>query len=127
MESTSSAITPAQTTSLWQTVWQSFMSALGSIVFKMEDGTVSIFGLVFGVAESATNSQTMRLAAATGAIEAVDVALSTAKPKARTNELRWRLNQKPATQLDGHHQALPRAYAVRLATSAVALAKQASP
>ena len=46
------------------------MSALGAIVFGMEDGTVSIFGLVFGVAASATNSQTVLLAGATGAISA---------------------------------------------------------
>jgi vacuolar iron transporter family protein len=36
----------------------------------MEDGTVSIFGLVLGVAASATNSQTVLLAGATGAISA---------------------------------------------------------
>jgi VIT1/CCC1 family predicted Fe2+/Mn2+ transporter len=52
-----------QSKSISQTVRQSFMSALGSIVFGMEDGTVSIFGLVFGVAASATNSQTVLLAA----------------------------------------------------------------
>jgi VIT1/CCC1 family predicted Fe2+/Mn2+ transporter len=46
------------------------MSALGAIVFGMEDGTVSIFGLVFGVAASAPNSQTVLLAGATGAISA---------------------------------------------------------
>jgi VIT1/CCC1 family predicted Fe2+/Mn2+ transporter len=57
-------------TSFGQRVWQSFMSALGAIVFGMEDGTVSIFGLVFGVAASAANSQTVLLAGATGAISA---------------------------------------------------------
>jgi hypothetical protein len=31
----------------------SFRYSVGSIVFGMEDGTVSIFGLVFGVAASA--------------------------------------------------------------------------
>jgi VIT1/CCC1 family predicted Fe2+/Mn2+ transporter len=46
------------------------MSALGSVVFGMEDGTVSIFGLVSGVAASATNSQTVLLAGATGAVSA---------------------------------------------------------
>src|SRR4029077_9342680 len=55
---------PAQSTSLWQSIRQSFMSALGSIVFGMEDGTVSIFGLVFGVAASASDSQTVLLAGA---------------------------------------------------------------
>src|SRR5260221_9483965 len=53
-----------------QVVRQSFVSALGSIIFGMEDGTVSIFGLVFGVAASATNSQIVLLAGATGAISA---------------------------------------------------------
>src|SRR5215813_9774198 len=59
-----------QSNSLSQRVWQSFLSSLGAIVFGMEDGTVSIFGLVFGVAASATNSQTVLLAGATGAISA---------------------------------------------------------
>ena len=67
---TAPAPTAAPATSLWQRVWQSFMSALGAIVFGMEDGTVSIFGLVFGVAASATDSQTVLLAGATGAISA---------------------------------------------------------
>src|SRR5579871_1379404 len=59
-----------QSKTLSQTIWQSFMSSLGSIVFGMEDGTVSIFGLVFGVAASATTSQVVLLAGATGAISA---------------------------------------------------------
>ena len=70
MESTAPAPAPVQSENLWQAIRQSFMSALGSIVFGMEDGTVSIFGLVFGVAASATNSQTVLLAGATGAISA---------------------------------------------------------
>jgi len=63
-------VNPAQPMSLVQRVGRSFMSALGAIVFGMEDGTVSIFGLVFGVAASATNSQMVLLAGATGAIAA---------------------------------------------------------
>jgi VIT1/CCC1 family predicted Fe2+/Mn2+ transporter len=63
-------IVPAKSNSFLQAIRQSFMSALGSIVFGMEDGTVSIFGLVFGVAASAANSQTVLLAGATGAISA---------------------------------------------------------
>jgi VIT1/CCC1 family predicted Fe2+/Mn2+ transporter len=53
-----------------QIVWRSFLSSLGAIVFGMEDGTVSIFGLVLGVAASANNSQIVLLAGATGAISA---------------------------------------------------------
>src|SRR5215471_18024360 len=55
---------------LSQRIEQSFMSSIGAIVFGMEDGTVSIFGLVLGVAASATTSQTVLLAGATGAISA---------------------------------------------------------
>jgi len=62
------ATQPAQT--FFQRIEQSFMSSIGAIVFGMEDGTVSIFGLVLGVAASATNSQTVLLAGATGAISA---------------------------------------------------------
>ena len=46
---------------------QSFLESVGSIVFGMEDGTVSIFGLVFGVSASAPNSLAVLLAGATGA------------------------------------------------------------
>jgi vacuolar iron transporter family protein len=62
------ATQPAQT--FFQRIEQSFKSSIGAIVFGMEDGTVSIFGLVLGVAASATNSQTVLLAGATGAISA---------------------------------------------------------
>jgi hypothetical protein len=57
------ATQPAQT--FFQRIEQSFISSIGAIVFGMEDGTVSIFGLVLGVAASATNSQIVLLAGAT--------------------------------------------------------------
>src|ERR1700690_616622 len=59
--------TNVQSMSVSQRVWQSFMSALGSVVFGMEDGTVSIFGLVFGVSASANSSHTVLVAGPTGA------------------------------------------------------------
>ena len=37
-------------------VKQSFYDSIGDIVFGMEDGTVSIFGLVFGLAASVNSS-----------------------------------------------------------------------
>lgn len=43
---------------------------MGSIVFGMEDGTASIFGLVFGVAAAAPDSRVVLLAGGTGAISA---------------------------------------------------------
>ena len=57
-------------TSFVQAVKASFAQSVGDIVFGMEDGTVSIFGLVFGVAASASNSQTVLLAGPTGAAAA---------------------------------------------------------
>ena len=48
----------------------SFLDSAGSIVFGMEDGTVSIFGLVFGVAAASPDSSAVLLAGATGAISA---------------------------------------------------------
>jgi vacuolar iron transporter family protein len=49
---------------------RSFATSVGSIVFGMEDGTVSIFGLVFGVAAAAPDSHAVLLAGGTGAVAA---------------------------------------------------------
>jgi vacuolar iron transporter family protein len=49
---------------------RSFTDSVGSIVFGMEDGTVSIFGLVFGVAAAAPDSHAVLLAGGTGAVAA---------------------------------------------------------
>ena len=57
-------------TSLGGRVRASFMASVGDIVFGMEDGAVSIFGLVFGVAASSADSQAVVLAGATGAVAA---------------------------------------------------------
>ena len=57
-------------TSLLAEIKTSFLRSVGDIVFGMEDGTVSIFGLVFGVAASASGSQAVLLAGATGAAAA---------------------------------------------------------
>lgn len=56
--------------SLLEQVKKSLIASIGDIVFGMEDGTVSIFGLVAGVAVSATTSKQVLLAGATGAIAA---------------------------------------------------------
>src|SRR5579871_1682761 len=94
-----------QSKTLSQTIWQSFMSSLGSIVFGMEDGTVSIFGLVFGVAASATTSQVVLLAGATGAISAavsmmagtyLDVSTERDRAQSAIAAKQLELEQKPA-------------------------------
>lgn len=48
----------------------SFRASFGDIVFGMEDGTVSIFGLVFGVAATTSDSRVVLVAGMTGAIAA---------------------------------------------------------
>jgi VIT1/CCC1 family predicted Fe2+/Mn2+ transporter len=46
---------------------RSLHASIGDVAFGMEDGAVSIAGLVFGVAASTSNSQIVLLAGATGA------------------------------------------------------------
>ncbi len=48
----------------------SFRASSGEVVFGMEDGTVSILGLVFGVAATTTDTSAVLIAGATGAISA---------------------------------------------------------
>ncbi len=47
---------------LAERIRRSFLDSVGSIVFGMEDGTVSIFGLVFGVAAAAPDPRVVLLA-----------------------------------------------------------------
>jgi vacuolar iron transporter family protein len=93
----------------------SFFQSIGGIVFGMDDGTVSIFGLVFGVAASASNSQTVLLAGATGAAAAVSMMAGTYLDveTARGQALRQRANvqreiarepQKEAESIDARLQ-----------------------
>lgn len=56
--------------SLPDRIASSFKASFGDIVFGMEDGTVSIFGLVFGVAASTSDTRTVLVAGMTGAIAA---------------------------------------------------------
>jgi VIT1/CCC1 family predicted Fe2+/Mn2+ transporter len=48
----------------------SLAESAGTVVFGMEDGTVSIFGLIFGVAATTTNARTVLIAGASGAVAA---------------------------------------------------------
>ena len=54
----------------FQRLRSSFLESAGTIVFGMEDGTVSIFGLVFGVAATTSNPKTVLIAGASGAVAA---------------------------------------------------------
>lgn len=48
----------------------SLAASAGQVVFGMEDGTVSIFGLVFGVAATTTDQKAVLIAGASGAVAA---------------------------------------------------------
>jgi VIT1/CCC1 family predicted Fe2+/Mn2+ transporter len=48
----------------------SLTKSAGTVVFGMEDGTVSIFGLIFGVAATTSNTATVVIAGASGAVAA---------------------------------------------------------
>ena len=49
---------------------RSFLASAADIVFGMEDGAVSIFGLVFGVAATTSNGGSILIAGASGAAAA---------------------------------------------------------
>ncbi|KZR87666.1 VIT family protein [Synechococcus sp. MIT S9509] len=51
-----------------KSIRRSFYESIGEIVFGMEDGAVTIFGLVAGVAISANSSTQVLLAGASGGI-----------------------------------------------------------
>src|SRR4029434_2675140 len=70
MSATREALHLGTVKSLISHVRQSFHASIGDVVFGMEDGTVSIFGLVFGVAVSTDQSSVVLLAGGTGAIAA---------------------------------------------------------
>ena len=59
-----------ETKSVWQGLRYSIVNSAGTIVFGMEDGTVSIFGLIFGVAATTTSTKTVLIAGASGAVAA---------------------------------------------------------
>ena len=56
--------------SVWQRIERSFLASAGEVVFGMEDGTVSIFGLVFGVAATTSDQSAVLVAGASGAVAA---------------------------------------------------------
>ena len=56
--------------SLFERLKASFLASAGDVVFGMEDGTVSIFGLVFGVAATTDQRSTVLIAGASGAVAA---------------------------------------------------------
>ena len=88
----------------FEKVKKSLYDSIGNIVFGMEDGTVSIFGLVFGLASTAADSHAVLLAGATGAAAAavsmmagtyLDVSSTKAKAQSEIAHERQEIQQKP--------------------------------
>src|SRR5450432_3116166 len=88
--------------SLWQRIGKSFTDSIGDIVFGMEDGTVSIFGLVFGVASSTTSSSIVLIAAAVSMMAGtfLDVESTNDQAKARLAQEQKEIE----TNLEGEKQ-----------------------
>jgi VIT1/CCC1 family predicted Fe2+/Mn2+ transporter len=98
-----------------QKIWSSLRDSIGEIVFGMEDGTVSIFGLVFGVAATAPDATTVLLAGATGAAAAavsmmagtfLDVESARDQARAQLDDARQRINRDPAAEAQREHDRL---------------------
>ncbi len=64
---------------------RSLAASAGTIVFGMEDGTVSIFGLIFGVAATTSSSVAVLVAGASGAAAAAVSMMAGAYLDAETN------------------------------------------
>jgi len=105
----------AQPSGLPQRIWTSLHDSIGEIVFGMEDGTVSIFGLVFGVAASAPDATTVLLAGATGAAAAavsmmagtfLDVESARDQARAQLAETRQRIARDPISEAQSETQRL---------------------
>jgi len=87
--------------STWQRLRSSIASAAGTIVFGMEDGTVSIFGLIFGVAATTSSTKTVLIAGASGAVAAAVSMMAGAYLDAETTR-----DQTHATLLAGSGRSL---------------------
>jgi vacuolar iron transporter family protein len=80
---------------VWERLKTSFSASAGDVVFGMEDGTVSIFGLVFGVAATTNDQSAVLIAGASGAVAAAVSMMAgtyldaeTTQDKARVLDLR---------------------------------------
>lgn len=89
-------------TSLAKRIERSFKASFGDIVFGMEDGTVSIFGLVFGVAATTTDTRVVLIAGMTGAIAAAVSMMAGAYLDAETalDQARARADGSAPSQFD---------------------------
>lgn len=134
-------MTPPNTTAaprqtIAQKLTDSLVASAGNIVFGMEDGTVSIFGLVFGVAASAPSSHAALLAGATGAAAAavstmagtyLDVSTATGRAQAKQGRLRSEISQHTSQEAQSVEARLTAAGFTEAERTAVVGALKAHP
>jgi vacuolar iron transporter family protein len=98
-----------ETRSILASLKDSLAASAGDIVFGMEDGTVSIFGLVFGVAATTTDKSTVLIAGASGAVAAavsmmagtyLDVETSRDEARAKSSLASLEVVRDPPAALD---------------------------
>lgn len=112
--------------SLFERLKKSLVASAGDIVFGMEDGTVSIFGLVLGVAATTNDNMTVLIAGASGACAAAVsmmagtyLEIETDLDEARTFSARL------ASEIEGNPEAVVDRIAGRLREAGVADAQTA--
>jgi vacuolar iron transporter family protein len=95
--------------SLWARLKTSLQASAGEVVFGMEDGTVSIFGLVFGVAATTSDQKAVLIAGASGAVAAavsmmagtyLDVETAQDQAKVMARRIDANLNKDSSAVLD---------------------------
>ncbi len=101
--------------SLWHRLKTSLQASAGEVVFGMEDGTVSIFGLVFGVAATTSDQKAVLIAGASGAVAAavsmmagtyLDVETAQDQAKVMARRIDANLNKDSSMVLDQVTQRL---------------------
>ena len=97
-----------------QRLRDSVINSAGTIVFGMEDGTVSIFGLIFGVAATTTSTKEVLIAGASGAAAAAVSMMAGAYLDAETTQ-----DKTEATRSATGHSAV--SLSVRLVDAGLSL------
>jgi vacuolar iron transporter family protein len=96
----------------------SLIGSAGTIVFGMEDGTVSIFGLVFGVAATTSSSVAVLIAGASGAAAAAVSMMAGAYLEAETSRDERAVGQaRLETELSCEHSAIATLLSEKLAAA----------
>jgi hypothetical protein len=112
--------------SIFERLKKSLVASAGDIVFGMEDGTVSIFGLVLGVAATTTDNMTVLIAGASGACAAAVSMMAGTYLEIETNldEVRT-FSARLALEIEGNPEAVVDRVAERLNAGGLADAQTA--